>query len=86
MHVVLLNSCPQLSLPTIPFELRNIAVDAAIPGGFKLRLLTHRRFTALSQQLRRSDNCCRTTLCGSYPSRTREGMVWEIEPLPENYN
>ncbi|NDJ22169.1 DUF1822 family protein [Nostoc sp. B(2019)] len=66
------------------FELRNIAVGAAIPGGFKLRLLTEDL-----QSFPNNEDIAITAVEQLYVEvslEPGEGIVWEIEPLPENYD
>ncbi|QLE57365.1 DUF1822 family protein [Nostoc sp. TCL26-01] len=66
------------------FELRNANVGAAIPGGFKLRLLTEDL-----QPFPNNEDIATTAVEQLYVEvalETGEGIVWEIEPLPENYD
>ncbi len=66
------------------FELRNAAVGAAIPGGFKLRLLTEDL-----QPFPNNEDTAITAveqLFVEVALEPGEGIVWEIEPLPENYD
>ncbi|AFZ24125.1 Protein of unknown function (DUF1822) [Cylindrospermum stagnale PCC 7417] len=66
------------------FELRHVTVGAAIPGGFKLRLLTE------DLQPFPNNEAIATTaveaLFIEVALEPGEGIVWEIEPLPENYD
>lgn len=65
------------------FELRNTIIGAAIPGGFKLRLLTEDL-----QAFPNNEDIATTAVEKLYVEvalETGEGIVWEIEPLPENY-
>lgn len=65
------------------FELRNTSAGALIPGGFKLRLLT--------EDLQGFDNNEDTAITAveqlfvEVALEPGEGIVWEIEPTPENY-
>jgi len=66
------------------FELRNAIVGAAIPGGFKLRLLTEDL-----QPFPDNEDTATTAveqLFVAVALEPGEGIVWEIEPLPENYD
>ncbi|MDF5720160.1 MAG: DUF1822 family protein [Rhizonema sp. PD37] len=66
------------------FELRNATVGAAIPGGFKLRLLTEDL-----QPFPNNEDVATTAvelLFVDVALQPGEGIVWEIEPLPENYD
>jgi hypothetical protein len=64
------------------FELRNAAVGVAIPGGFKLRLLTE----DLQAFANNEDIATIATeqLFVEIALEPGEGIVWEIEPMPEN--
>lgn len=65
------------------FELRNLTVGAAIPGGFKLRLLTEDL-----QPFPNNENIAIAAIEQLYVEVALlpgKGIVWEIEPLPENY-
>ncbi|MBU7583330.1 MAG: DUF1822 family protein [Nostoc sp. TH1S01] len=65
------------------FELRNATVGAAIPGGFKLRLLTEDL-----QPFPNNEDIATTAveqLFVEVALEPGEGIVWEVEPLPENY-
>ncbi len=66
------------------FELRNIAVGAAVPGGFQLRLLTEDL-----QPFPNNQDIATTAveqLFVEVALEPGEGIVWEIKPLPENYD
>ncbi|WP_414754479.1 DUF1822 family protein [Anabaena sp. CCY 9910] len=66
------------------FELRNAAVGAVIPGGFKLRLLTEDL-----QSFPNNEDIATNAVEQLYVEvalEAGEGIVWEIEPLPENYD
>ncbi len=66
------------------FELRNATVGAAIPGGFKLRLLTEDL-----QPFPNNEDIATTAveqLFVEVALEPGEGIVWEIEPFPENYD
>lgn len=66
------------------FELRNLIVGAAIPGGFKLRLLTEDL-----QPFANNEDIAITAVEQLYVEVALlpgEGIVWEIEPLPDNYD
>ncbi|OUL19965.1 hypothetical protein BV378_30920 [Nostoc sp. RF31YmG] len=70
--------------PIWRFELRNATVGAAIPGGFKLRLLTEDL-----QPFPSNEDIATTAveqLFVEVALEPGEGIVWEIEPLPENYD
>jgi hypothetical protein len=66
------------------FELQNAAVGVPIPGGFKLRLLT--------EDLQPFPNNEDTATAASeklfveVALEPGEGLVWEIEPVPDNYD
>lgn len=65
------------------FEFRNAIADGAIPGGFKLRLLTEDL-----QPFPNNEDIATTAtdlLFVEVALAANEGIVWEIEPLPENY-
>ncbi|MDJ0695572.1 MAG: DUF1822 family protein [Mastigocoleus sp. MO_167.B18] len=66
------------------FELRNNNVGAVIPGGFKLRLLSEDL-----QPFPNNEDIATTAveqLFVEVALEAGEGIVWEIEPLPENYD
>jgi Protein of unknown function (DUF1822) len=66
------------------FELRNANLGAAIPGGFKLRLLTEDL-----QTFPNNEDIATTAVAELFVEialEPGEGIVWEIEPLPENYD
>ncbi|MBD2502034.1 DUF1822 family protein [Anabaena azotica] len=66
------------------FELRNATVGAAVPGGFKLRLLTEDL-----QPFPNNEDIATNAVEQLYVEvalEAGEGIVWEIEPLPENYD
>lgn len=66
------------------FELRNATAKAAIPGGFKLRLLTEDL-----QPFPDNEDVATTAvelLFVEVACEPGEGVVWETEPLPENYD
>jgi Protein of unknown function (DUF1822) len=66
------------------FELRNAAVGAVIPGGFKLRLLTEDL-----QPFPNNEDIATTAveqLFVEVALEAGEAIVWEIEPLPDNYD
>jgi Protein of unknown function (DUF1822) len=70
--------------PIWRFQLRNATVGAAIPGGFKLRLLTEDL-----QPFPNNEDIATTAveqLFVEVALEPGEGIVWEIEPLPENYD
>jgi hypothetical protein len=65
------------------FELNHTIPGAFIPNGFKLRLLTEDL-----QPFPDNEDIATTTftqLCVEVVLESGEGIVWEIEPLPENY-
>ncbi|MBD2666622.1 hypothetical protein B6N60_02087 [Richelia sinica FACHB-800] len=66
------------------FELRHLTVGVNIPGGFKLRLLTE------DLQPFPNNEAVATTAVESLFIEVAldagEGIVWEIEPLPDNYD
>lgn len=66
------------------FELRNAAIGGVIPGGFKLRLLTE----DLQSFPNNEDVATKAAeeLFVEIALESSEGIVWEIEPLPENYD
>ncbi|MBE9227171.1 DUF1822 family protein [Phormidium sp. LEGE 05292] len=73
-----------LEQQTWRFQLQNSAPGGVIPGGFKLRLLTEdlhpfagNEDVALTAQERLYIDVCLAP---------GEGLVWEIEPFPENYD
>ena len=64
------------------FELWNSSGDR-IPGGFKLRLLTEHL-----QPFDNNEDVATTAVDQLYVEvaiAPGEGLVWEIEPIPENY-
>ncbi len=66
------------------FELRNASVGAAIPGGFKLRLLTEDL-----QSFPNNEDVATTAveeLFVEVALEAGEGIVWEVEPKCENYD
>jgi hypothetical protein len=66
------------------FELRNANVGAAIPGGFKLRLLTEDL-----QPFPNNEDIATNAVEQLYVEvvlEAGESLVWEIEPAPENYD
>ena len=66
------------------FELRNATIGAAIPGGFKLRLLTEDL-----QPFPNNEDIAPTAVEKLYIEvalEPGEGIVWEVEPLPDNYD
>lgn len=66
------------------FELRNNNIGAVIPGGFKLRLLTEDL-----QPFPGNEDIATTAveqLFVEVALESGEGIAWEIEPLPENYD
>jgi hypothetical protein len=66
------------------FQLHNATVGADIPGGFKLRLLTEDL-----QPFPNNEDIATTAVEQLYVEvalEPGEGIVWEIEPLPENYD
>ncbi|MCC5661312.1 DUF1822 family protein [Nostoc sp. XA010] len=66
------------------FELRNAAVGAAIPGGFKLRLLTEDL-----QPFPDNEDVAITDVEQLYVEvalEAGESIVWEIQPFPDNYD
>lgn len=66
------------------FELRNAAVGALIPGGFKLRLLTEDL-----QSFPNNEDIATTAveqLFVEVALEPGEGIVWEVEPKSENYD
>lgn len=65
------------------FELRNIT-SAVIPGGFKLRLLTEDLQTFPDNEA--TATTAVEALFIEVALEAGEGIVWEIEPLPENYD
>ncbi|MBD2198946.1 MULTISPECIES: DUF1822 family protein [Calothrix] len=70
--------------PIWRFQLRNATVGAAIPGGFKLRLLTEDL-----QPFPNNEDIAATAveqLFVEVALEPGEGIVWEIEPLPDNYD
>ncbi|MEA5504784.1 DUF1822 family protein [Halotia wernerae UHCC 0503] len=74
----------ELDEPYWRFELRNTTVGAAVPGGFKLRLLTEDL-----QPFPNNEDIATTAVEQLYVEvalEAGEGIVWEIEPLPDNYD
>jgi hypothetical protein len=66
------------------FELRHTTIGALIPGGFKLRLLTEDL-----QPFPNNEDIAPTAVEKLYIEvalEPGEGIVWEIEPLPDNYD
>jgi hypothetical protein len=71
-------------MPVWRFELRNSTPGGLIPGGFKLRLLTEDL-----QDFENNEDVAQTAqelLYIEVSLSPNEGLVWEIEPLPENYD
>ncbi|GAA6622618.1 DUF1822 family protein [Scytonema sp. NUACC26] len=66
------------------FELRNVALGKQIPAGFKLRLLTEDL-----QPFENNEDRAITPVDLLYIevafNEPAEGLVWEVEPLPKNY-
>jgi len=70
--------------PCWRFELRHATIGAVIPGGFKLRLLTEDL-----QPFPNNEDVATTAVEQLYVEvalEPGEGIVWEIEPLPDNYD
>ncbi|MEH1940468.1 MAG: DUF1822 family protein [Nostoc sp.] len=66
------------------FELRNTTPDGQIPAGFKLRLLTEDL-----QAFENNEDTATTPVDMLYLEvilELGEGLVWEIEPAPEDYD
>jgi hypothetical protein len=66
------------------FELQNAAPGVPIPGGFKLRLLAEDL-----QPFENNEDTATTAveqLFVEVALAPGEGIVWEIEPVPENYD
>ncbi len=66
------------------FQLQNTTVGAAIPGGFKLRLLTEDL-----QPFPNNEDMANTAveqLFVEVALEPGEAIVWEVEPLPEDYD
>jgi hypothetical protein len=66
------------------FELRNATLGDRIPAGFKLRLLTEDL-----QPFENNEDMATTAVDLLYIEvalQPGEGLVWEIEPIPENYD
>lgn len=73
-----------LEQQTWRFKLQNSASGGVIPGGFKLRLLTEDL-----QPFAGNEDVALTAQEQLYIDVSlapREGLVWEIEPFPENYD
>jgi hypothetical protein len=73
-----------LEQQTWRFQLQNSAPGGVIPGGFKLRLLTEDL-----QVFEGNEDVALTAKEQLYIDVTLapgEGLVWEIEPFPENYD
>ncbi len=84
LYELLITPQGQPDAPYWRFELRNTAVGAAVPGGFKLRLLTEDL-----QPFPNNEDIATTAVEQLYIEvalEAGEGVVWEIEPLPENYD
>ncbi|MDJ0745496.1 MAG: DUF1822 family protein [Xenococcaceae cyanobacterium MO_167.B27] len=66
------------------FELQSLQVGGLIPGGFKLRLLTEEL-----EEFEDNEDIA-TTAVGQLvvvvELESGEGLVWETEPLPDNYD
>jgi hypothetical protein len=65
------------------FELQNSDLGKSIPGGFKLRLLTEDL-----QPFENNEDIATTAVEQLYIEvaiAPGEGLVWEIEPIPDNY-
>ena len=66
------------------FELQNAAIGGLIPGGFKLRLLTEDL-----QSFPGNEDVARAAvekLFVEVALESGEGIVWEVEPLSDNYD
>jgi Protein of unknown function (DUF1822) len=66
------------------FELRSTTLDGQIPAGFKLRLLTEDL-----QAFENNEDTATTPVDMLYLEvilELGEGLVWEIEPTPEDYD
>ncbi|MEB3182284.1 MAG: DUF1822 family protein [Nostocaceae cyanobacterium] len=66
------------------FELQNATVGVSIPGGFKLRLLSEDL-----QPFPNNEDIATTAvekLFVEVALEPGEGLVWEIEPVPDNYD
>ena len=66
------------------FELSNASVGDRVPSGFKLRLLTEDL-----QAFENNEDVATTAVNHLFVEvalEPGEGLVWEIEPVPENYN
>ena len=73
-----------LEQATWRFQLQNCATGGVIPGGFKLRLLTEDL-----QPFEANEDVAITAQERLYIDvavAPGEGLVWEIEPIPENYD
>jgi hypothetical protein len=65
------------------FELRNLALGGIIPAGFTLRLLTE-----TGEEFADNEHTATTAVESLYLDVTLdagEGLIWEIEPTPDNY-
>ena len=65
------------------FELRNSSLGGWIPGGMKLRLLTEERQTFLNNEALAATAV--EHLSVEVELEPGEGLVWETEPISENY-
>jgi len=66
------------------FELSSSSLSTSIPSGFKLRLITEEL-----QPFENNEDVATTALERLYVEvvlEPGEGLVWEIEPVPENYS
>ena len=66
------------------FELRSATLGGMLPGGFKIRLLTEDL-----QSFPNNEDIATTAVESLYVDvalESGEGIVWEIEPLPEDYD
>jgi hypothetical protein len=66
------------------FKLENITPGGSIPAGFKLRLLTE-RLEEFDDNEDVADRL-REDLLVEIELEPGEGLIWEIEPIPDNYN
>lgn len=84
LYELLITPQGEADAPVWRFELHHATVGAAVPGGFKLRLLTEDL-----QPFPNNEDIATNAVEQLYVEvalEAGEGIVWEIEPLPENYD
>ncbi|MEC4984477.1 MAG: DUF1822 family protein [Oscillatoria sp. PMC 1068.18] len=70
--------------PEAAFKLRNLSLGGLIPGGFKLRILTEDLQSFEDNEDLATSAVEELTI--EVELEPGEGLVWETEPIPENYD